>query len=121
MDISSVPLKEAVELIESRIPGGRWLTTVVLSLILLVVMISSFLYIWSRAVIPLAHFITYLVTGATFNVQIRIGTVVVGIVMIGAGWLFNRAMQYIVNRVLTVTERLLTLVEKLTETTQKLS
>ena len=49
MSWPSVSLKEAVELIEARIPRGRIVTATALSLMALVVMIACLIYIKDRA------------------------------------------------------------------------
>lgn len=130
MDVSGIQLKEAVELIESRIPGGKWLTRIALFLILAVVIIASVSYIWTRAVVPLAHIMTALITGTNFTIQITVGDVLIWIVLslvtLAFGRLLSRTVglmerqqgqaegiTHIVDRVIKDLERLTVLFDEL--------
>ena len=116
MDFSSVQIKEAVEMIEARIPGGRWLVRIALLLLIAVLIVWSLRYLWERAITPLSKLATSLLTGASLNVRVTIGDVIVWIAISGVLWWLAKLIKKNVEH----TGRLITLVGHLQDMFDKL-
>lgn len=62
-------IRDIVNVIEERLPGGRRLTTIVLGLLLTMVGVWAFLYLWHNAIAPISQLLAALIHGATFDIR----------------------------------------------------
>jgi len=60
--VSGVSVKEVVEMIESRIPGGRYVISILLSLLVLTGATASAVYLYHALVLPMVSGVSSLVT-----------------------------------------------------------
>lgn len=75
-------VRDTVNLIEERIPGGKLLTRIVLVLLLAMIAVWSFSYIWHTAVAPLGHIAGALANGTSFNIHVTLGTAIEGLAIL---------------------------------------
>jgi hypothetical protein len=52
MNVSGVSVKEVVEMIESRIPGGRYVTSILIGLLVLTLATATGIYLYHTLVLP---------------------------------------------------------------------
>ena len=60
--VSGVSVKEVVEMIESRIPGGRYVTSILISLLVLTIATASAVYLYHALVLPIVLGVSSLLT-----------------------------------------------------------
>src|SRR5260370_1155120 len=114
-------VRDIVEVIEERLPGGKWWVRIVLGLLLAMVGVWAFLYLWSKAVVPLGHILTALITGTSLNLHITIEDVVVVVSGVATGGLISRWIGRYSRRVFTHIGRLHAGIDVLTERLEKLT
>lgn len=108
---------EAVAMIESRIPGGKWMVRLALFLALAAGIIGAFTYIWEKAIVPLSRVTNALFTGSPINFHLTIGDVVV---WTGSSVIFVM-FKGLMNKNLDQTHRLIEIVKDVTGEFSKLS
>jgi len=62
MNVSGVSVKEVVEMIEARIPGGRYITSILICLLVLTAATASALYLYHSLILPLVLGVSSLLT-----------------------------------------------------------
>ena len=104
----SFQVKEAVDLIEERIPGGRWVIRAILTLLLLALSVWAFAFVWRNALVPISGLITSLARGTTLNLKVTLGDVLVWVADTALLISFDRLLR----RIFRIMERTLLEQEK---------
>jgi hypothetical protein len=84
MNVSGVSVKEVVEIIESRIPGGRYVTSILISLLALTVAVWSGIYLYHYLILSIVLGIASLIkTGhvAAPTVASIIGSIIGSVIL----------------------------------------
>jgi len=82
----TVQIKEAIEMVEERVPGGKWMVRVAIALAFLVGVIAAVSYIVEKALLPMSRAVTSLVTGSALSFRVSIGDVIAIGLTIAAFW-----------------------------------
>ena len=104
MDFSGVSLKEFVEMIEARIPGGKWVTTVILSLLVIVLAVFCVRYLGENAVLPLVVILRGWLSGTKVTFSVGIAAAIMAWALSFVGLFF---LKRLLDKMLAVNERTL--------------
>lgn len=92
--------KEFVEMIEDRIPGGKYLTTTALTLVVLALITAASVYLYRMVVHPVVTLIVVGLSSGTLSsstlINVFTSIAAFGLLLLGSHYLFGRMIKLVV-------------------------